>query len=271
MPLVCVCSPKGGVGKTTVAANLAYALARGGSKVLAIDFDVQNALRLHFGVPLGDERGYVAKSDDAADWSQSILTTDDNIFVLPYGSVTEDQRLTFEHNLVSDPLFLKRGLSTVMNYPGLVIVADFPPGSSPALKAMTDLADLHLMVMMADTASLSLMPFIENNKLTGQHLNRKKGYYLLLNQTDNRRTISSQVSSFVQQRMPDKLIGSVHRDESVAEANASQRSIFDFSPVSAAAFDIELIGKRVAALLDIRIGTGEVHADFPAYQTVPAS
>ena len=62
MPLICVCSPKGGVGKTTLAANLAYSLARTGSKVLALDFDVQNALRLHFGVPLNDERGYVAKA-----------------------------------------------------------------------------------------------------------------------------------------------------------------------------------------------------------------
>ena len=34
MPLVCVCSPKGGVGKTTIAANLAWSLARAGSKVL---------------------------------------------------------------------------------------------------------------------------------------------------------------------------------------------------------------------------------------------
>ena len=40
MPLICVCSPKGGVGKTTLAANLAWALARAGSKVLALDFDV---------------------------------------------------------------------------------------------------------------------------------------------------------------------------------------------------------------------------------------
>lgn len=67
MPLICVCSPKGGVGKTTLAANLTYALARSGSKVLAIDFDMQNALRLHFGVPLSDERGYVAKSAESYD------------------------------------------------------------------------------------------------------------------------------------------------------------------------------------------------------------
>ncbi|MNW11202.1 hypothetical protein D3C71_2085960 [compost metagenome] len=55
-------------------------------------------------------------------------------------------------------------------------------------------------------------------------------------------------------------MGVVNRDESVAEANASQQSIFDFSPVSAAAFDIELIAKRLAALLDIKVGDGELHA-----------
>ncbi|WP_338559799.1 cellulose biosynthesis protein BcsQ [Erwinia sp. E_sp_B04_7] len=260
MPLVCICSPKGGVGKTTVAANLAYTLARGGSKVLAIDFDVQNALRLHFGVPLSDGRGYVAKSSESPDWSQSILTTGGNIFVMPYGEVTEEQRVEFEDNLIRDPNFLARGLHTVLNYPGLVIVADFPPGPGPALKAMAALADLHLVVMLADTASLSLLPQIENEKMTGAALNQRAGHYFVLNQSDSRRNISRDVTAFMQQRLGDRLLGVVNRDESVAEANASQQSIFDFSPVSAAAFDIEIVGKRVAALLDIKVGDGEMQA-----------
>lgn len=260
MPLVCVCSPKGGVGKTTLAANLAYTLARGGSKVLAIDFDVQNALRLHFGVPLSDGRGYVAKSAETPDWSQSILTTGGNIFVMPYGDTTEEQRVEFEHHLANDPHFLSRGLNTVLNYPGLVIVADFPPGPGPALKAMTDLADLHLVVMLADTASLSLLPQIENEKMTGGALNKQHGHYFVLNQSDSRRNISRDVTAFMQQRLGDRLLGVVNRDESVAEANASQQSVFDFSQVSAAAFDIELVGKRVAAVLDIKVGDGEMHA-----------
>lgn len=260
MPLVCVCSPKGGVGKTTMAANLAHALARGGSKVLAIDFDVQNALRLHFGVPLSDGRGYVAKSAEASDWSQSILTTGGNIFVLPYGDVSEDQRMEFENNLAQDPNFLVRGLNTVLNYPGLVIIADFPPGPGPALKAMAALADMHLVVMLADTASLSLLPQVENEKMIGGALNHRGGHYFVLNQSDSRRHISRDVTAFMQQRLGDKLVGVVNRDESVAEANASQQSIFDFSPVSAAAFDIELIAKRLSALLDIKVGDGEMSA-----------
>lgn len=259
MPLVCVCSPKGGVGKTTMAANLAWALARSGSKVLAIDFDVQNALRLHFGVPLSDGRGFVARSAENPDWSQSVLTTGGNVFVLPYGDVTEEERLRFEATLAQDAHFLQRGLSTLLNYPGLVIVADFPPGPNPALKAVAELADLHLVVMLADTASVSLLPHIENNRMIGKALNNKAGHYFVLNQSDTRRNISRDVTAFMQARLDDKLLGVVHRDESVAEANASQQSIFDFSPVSAAAFDIELIARRVASLLNIQVGNGELH------------
>jgi len=248
-----------------MAANLAWSLARAGSKVLAIDFDVQNALRLHFGVPLQDGRGFVARSDEQADWSQSILTTGGNIFVLPYGEVTEEQRERFEYKLGSDPHFLKRGLDTVLHYPGLVIVADFPPGPGPALKAMQQLADMHLVVMLADTASVSLLPQIENNRMIGQPLNNKHGHYFVLNQSDNRRNISREVTEFMHQRLGDNLLGVVHRDESVTEANASQQSIYDFSPASAAAFDIELVAKRVANLLGIQVGKGEVQAPIRSH------
>lgn len=261
MPLICVCAPKGGVGKTTLTANLAYALSRAGSKVLAIDFDVQNALRLHFGVPLSDERGFVAKATESADWSQFVLTTGGNLFVLPYGEATEPQRLAFEERLTHDEHFLTRGLSTLLNYPGLIVIADFPPGPSPALKAMSRLADLHLIPLMADSASLSLLPYVENHRLTGEALNHKAGHYFVVNQSDSRRQISRDVTAFMEQRLGDRLLGVIHRDESVVEANASQQSIFDFSPVSAAAFDIELISKKVAGILGVNVGDGVVHND----------
>lgn len=260
MPLICICSPKGGVGKTTLTANLAYALARSGSKVLALDFDIQNALRLHFGVPLSDGRGYVAKAAESSDWSQFVLTAGGNIFVLPYGDATEEQRQLFEERLTHDEHFLIRGLNTLLSYPGLIIVADFPPGPSAALKAMSRMADLHLLTLQADTASLSLLPHIENNRLTGDVLNKKAGQYFVLNQSDNRRQISRDVTAFMEQKLGNQLLGVIHRDESVLEANASQQSIFDFSPASAAAFDIELIAKRVAGILGVNIGDGTVHS-----------
>ena len=50
MKIVSVFSRKGGVGKTTTAANLATALAMDGGRVLALDADSQGHLALALGV-----------------------------------------------------------------------------------------------------------------------------------------------------------------------------------------------------------------------------
>jgi len=51
--IVCIASGKGGVGKTTLVANLATALAEFGQRVIAIDGNLTTAnLGLHLGVPL---------------------------------------------------------------------------------------------------------------------------------------------------------------------------------------------------------------------------
>lgn len=259
MPLVCVCSPKGGVGKTTIAANLAWTLASSGLKVLAVDFDVQNALRLHFGVPISDGRGYVAQAL-VSDWGQFILKAHSNLFVLPYGETSPEQRAAFEQAIAGDEHFIQRGLNSVLNYPDMVVIADFPPGPAPALQATRELADMHIVVMLADTASLSLLPQVENHQFLGSPLNSKEQEYYIVNQSDMRRPLNRDVTLFFEQRLGDKLLGAVHRDECVLEANASQQSIHQFSPVSAAAFDIDLISKKVAAILDVNVGGGEFYS-----------
>lgn len=222
MPLICVCSPKGGVGKTTLAANLAYSLARTGSKVLALDFDVQNALRLHFGVPLNDERGYVAKALELHDWSQCVLSAGSNIFVLPYGEVSEAQRQAFDEQLTHNDHFLQRGLSALLNLRAYHH-RRYAPGPSPALKALTGLADLHLIPLLADTASMSTLAHVEKQRLTGAALNHKHGHYFVINQSDSRRQVSRDVTSLMEEKLGERLLGVIHRDESVVEANASQK------------------------------------------------
>jgi chromosome partitioning protein len=89
-----VCSSKGGVGKTTTAANLAVALARHG-RVLAVDVDPQDSLGRAFGV--------VAKG---ADDSISGLLED----------LTLDARAVVRHDVAP-------GLDLIPSHPSLETVA----------------------------------------------------------------------------------------------------------------------------------------------------
>ncbi len=50
---------KGGVGKTTIVAGLAYVLAQRGHKVLAIDADPATNLNMALGMPLGKTVGRI--------------------------------------------------------------------------------------------------------------------------------------------------------------------------------------------------------------------
>jgi CO dehydrogenase nickel-insertion accessory protein CooC1 len=74
MKVITVVSAKGGVGKTTLAANLASVLAARGRRVIALDLDPQNALRLHFGIPLDSIDG-LARATLAGDPWQTVMST----------------------------------------------------------------------------------------------------------------------------------------------------------------------------------------------------
>ena len=133
MPVISVCSPKGGVGKTTVVANLAYAFSRGGTKVVVIDFDPQNALRLYFGMSLNDERGFVSIPDK--DWISACINVDKNLYMLPFGKSDKEQRQVLDDALKT-PDYFRTVQKSLFNNPDLLVIADFAPGYTQALESI---------------------------------------------------------------------------------------------------------------------------------------
>ncbi len=103
MPVISICSPKGGVGKTTLAANLAYVFSRSGTRVAVVDFDPQNSLRLYFGLSLSDDRGFVTMPQK--DWASACVNVDKNLFVLPFGKSTKEQRTLLDEAMAQENYF----------------------------------------------------------------------------------------------------------------------------------------------------------------------
>ncbi len=83
MPLILVTSPKGGVGKTTLTAHIAAILVKHGQRVLALDLDPQNALRLHLGMSIRDEAGYANALDQQPRWQATVVETPAGVRLLP--------------------------------------------------------------------------------------------------------------------------------------------------------------------------------------------
>ncbi len=259
MPLICVTSPKGGVGKTTLTANLAFALQRLGQPVVVIDFDVQNALRLHLGIQLNDDRGYVSHVPHQPDWSRFSLTTSSGIRVLPYGDCSPEATRLFEQSMRANPGVVETGLREFLAVPGLVVIADTPPGPTPALDALDRIADFRIAVLLADSGSISQLPKIEQGDFYrhSQHGLHSVGY--IINQVDRRRRLNQDVTEFLSARLGRQVLGMVHRDEALAEALATQQTVFTFEPASASAHDIDQIARRLAQRLEQTSASRQAH------------
>lgn len=247
MNIICIGSPKGGVGKTTIAVNLAYAIQRLGHRVIAIEFDSQNSLRLHFGMVLNDSDGYVAQLESQPDWQRLLRESESGVRYLPYGRVSKSRIISYDKLLLTDPSFLAKRLASLASQPDVVIVADMPPGFSAALQALISLNPFIINVLLADGASLGVLPEIESGYFYGEQA--KQRTYYVLNKVDMRTQLNRDVTQFLHERLGAAMLGIVHRDEAVPEASANQMSVYRYAPSSAVAADIDAIARNVHRML----------------------
>jgi cellulose synthase operon protein YhjQ len=256
MTLICIASPKGGGGKTTLVANLAYTLQRQGFNVTVIDFDSQDALKLHFGIAFNDPQGYVVEATSQPYWHEMVRTTSSGIDVLAYGHTTREERYRFESFLANDSKALYQALSGFYDSPDDVLLMDLPPGHSVALDAVCQLKPLCITALLADSASLAVLPSIEGGSFYPESIRRH--LYYVINQFDLRSELSREVYTLLKTRLGASLLGSVHRDPAVSEAHALQVSVLHHAYTSAVVNDLETIAHNLirlmpdAALVQIR-------------------
>ncbi|TDH59443.1 cellulose synthase operon protein YhjQ [Dankookia rubra] len=256
MPLICIASPKGGVGKTTLSANLADALRRQGCRVLAMDLDPQNALRLHFGVALTDRGGFLAQLAHGLTWRDAVRQTAAGVALLPHGTVAMADALATVAMLERAPELLVGALREMLADPSLIVVADLPPGPSRVLELMAPHAAMTVVVLLADAYGAALMPEIDSGRflglgaLYGPQPDRLR---LVLNQVDYGSRLSRTVAQALARHLGPRLLGALAREDAVGEALAAQRLLLDSAPASRAALDVRALGRTIADALPLPV------------------
>lgn len=264
MPLLLFTSPKGGVGKTTLAAHTAAMLAKRGHRVLALDLDPQNALRLHLGVSIREEAGFLGVIDQQPDWRGLTIDTPAGVRLLPYGAQEPQRILHLGMALLENPELLAAPVRGMLAEPGLIVIVDSAPGPSASSSAVAPLADLAIVVLLADGGSASLMPQIASGRihgrgtLAGRMVDRTA---VILNQIELDGPLSVAVLESAATALGPRLLCAVCRDEALAEALANRQLLLDGT--GAAAEDLALMVDAIQTRAKLAPPAGR-RSNFPA-------
>lgn len=228
MPLIAFASPKGGVGKTTIAAHVAAILARRGYKVIAIDLDPQNALRLHLGVPMREEGRFLGNITSRPLWRDCVMETESGVRLLPFGPQDPLRTLELAVALMQEPELLADPVRDMLATPDHIVIVDSPPGPNAALTAITSMLDLLILVLLADGGSAAIIPTIASNRFLGRGTLASRSAdraMVVLNQVDEAEPLSEAVVEMAQAALGKRLMGAICRDQGLAEALADKRML----------------------------------------------
>lgn len=256
MSVVCFCSPKGGVGKTSLSVNVAGVLARSGYRVLLVDLDVQNSLRLHVGIQLGDDRGFAPCLVYGRSIRDGILPAGNNLLVMPFGQITPTQLHAVSDHFARNGNWLKDTLAPFIER-DFVVVIDTPPGPSVYLEQTRPISTLDVVIMQADATSVSLLPTVESQTFLGRpppESSRQVRY--VFNLVDLRRKLTRDLIALLRRRLGNTILGIVNYDDSFGDAVAHQQLVIDRAPMSKAAADVRALAAMVRSMLPVRAEAG---------------
>jgi chromosome partitioning protein len=237
MPLLVVHSPKGGVGCTTVAANLAAWLSRGGRRVVVADFGAHESIALH----LERSAGLAAPDlpDHATDYAPGgeYLERVSGIEILSRSSELTGEQLIARIDAMLD------------GRDDALIIADIPSGDEATLAALAGRCLIRLCVLGADAGSAAMLPMLLRGPPVAPDAAR---IHYVLNMLDERRSVGRELHRLLGAAAGEDLVAVIRRDEAVNEALAMLVPIFDHAPASAAAQDLAGLADRIAASIDVQ-------------------
>lgn len=226
MPLVLVQGLRGGVGTTSLVANLAIGLTQAGLPVTVLDMAARSTMALHFGLEATERLPAIddARHDDLVIHG---VTLRDAYTIADRGDLTYGLA-SGEINFADDTLY----------------IADVGSADMGLFEQLRPYAAMDMLVLAPSAECLVGLP--EALDAAGPNT------YFVLNKADDTRKLARHAAVFVRELLGDKLIATVRSDEAVVESAAMIHPLVRHAPVSAALQDISAIGSLIVGMVHLQ-------------------
>ena len=268
MRTIAILNQKGGVGKTTTAANTAAALAVAGSKVVVIDLDPQAHLTIHLGLePQTIEASSYKVMTQSATFEEQILRVRPNLWLLPanINLVGAESELV---SIVGRETILREALESSRDKFDYCLIDCAPSLGLLTLNALAAAEEVLIPLQPHFLALQGLGKLLQTIELVNKRINpnlKVKG--ILLCMYDSRASLPNEVradikqflnnargtdSAWAQARIVPTLI---RRNIKLAEAPSYGQTIFEYEPNCHGAEDY----KKVAEFVHSRYSIPDAH------------
>lgn len=265
---ITVASPQGGVGRTALVAQLAALLSTSGRRCLAIDLDPQDMLSLSLGgnpsewmnaaSPYHAGLSVLNSSAGVSLLADSLRERRARVPHIPFGSrhiTGRDERAR-----LSQFDTLRERVSSLIPSSCKVLLLDTPCGDNVQAEVALSLADIVLVPLRSDAASLASLPGYEGFLRRACPGVFPHGIHYVLSVFDPTRQLASDVADLVGQCVDGSLLSRViHEDESVREQFARGTPLAIDSGAQAHA-DYAWLAAFVTRVIESRENDAVVHA-----------
>ena len=244
-----IVNQKGGVGKTTTAANLGSALSERGQKVLLVDIDAQANLSAHFGCAVDDQSEQLTMYDvlrHGAPIEKAVVQISPSLSIVPASLLLSAADLELG-GVIGRELLLRKALQSVIDSYDFIVI-DCPP--SLGLLSLNGLVAASRVVVPVQSEFLALhgvrqlLDTIDQVRSAYNPSLAVGGVLLCLH--DARRRLARSVADTVREYFGDLVFETVIRTNvALAEAPAQGSSIFQYDNRSSGAEDYSNLAEEI--------------------------